>query len=337
MRTDGRTSAPDACICLGAGRRPLPEQNRALLIRMTHLYLCEGMSTYRIAQLTGLDRQRVARLLRKAGVPLRPYGAGGIAAERRRGDPPNLAEILTDLYVYRHLTIAQIGALLGIPKGTVRNRLRRYGIRVRTQGQWEREGRQVLPADVLWDLYGRDGLPADDIGRRLGTSRGVVLRNAHDLGVPVRTGGSVPRSGRSEIELINALYADELVDAVLAQHKIPRVPPGAPIWQRFPDPVPLSRQLVEDLYWCCGLGLNHIERLTGQPAQTVGGLMRRCGITRRHPGGLSPFLRRWRTGSPGDAYLPPGSTRPNPRIGSMPVSRPSQSERGPATNEGSDR
>jgi hypothetical protein len=108
----------------------------------------------------------------------------------------------------------------------------------------------------------------------------------------------VPRSGRSEIELVNALYADELVDAVLAQHKVPQVLPGGPIWQRFPDPVPLTRQLVEDLYWRCGLGLSHIELLTGQPAQTVGGLMRRCGITRRHPGGLSPFLRRWRTGSP---------------------------------------
>jgi hypothetical protein len=337
VRADGTTSAPDACICLRVGRRPRPEQNRALLIRMTHLYLCEGMSTYRIAQLTGLDRQRVARLLRKAGVPLRPYGAGGIQAVRRRGDPPNLAEILTDLYVDRHLTIAQVGALLGIPTGTVRNRLRRYGIRVRTQGQWEREGRQVIPADVLWDLYGRDGLPADDVGRRLGTSRKVVLRNAHDLGVPVRTGGSVPRSGRSEIELVNALYADELVDAVLAQHKIPRVQPGSPIWQRFPDPVPLTRQLVEDLYWRCGLGLNHIELLTGRPAQTIGSLMRRCGITRRHPGGLSPFLRRWRTGSPGDAHLPPGSTRPNPRIGPMPLSRPSQSERGPTTKKGADR
>ena len=278
-------------------------------MRMTHLYLCEQQSTYRIAQITGIDRQRVTRLLRKASVPLRRSGAGATQPPRRRGDPPNLTEILPELYVHQHLTVAQIGALLGIPTGTVRNRLRRYGIRLRTQGAWEREGRQVIPAEVLWDLYGRDGLPADDVGRRLGTSRKVVLRNAHDLGFPVRTGGSVPRSGPREIELVSALYADELVDAVLAQHKIPRVPAGGPIWRRFPEPIPLTRQLVEDLYGRCGLGLNHIELLTGQPAQTVAGLMRRCGITRRHPGGLSPFLRRWRTGSAGDKRLSPGDTR----------------------------
>jgi hypothetical protein len=317
VRADGMTTTTDECRCLTAARGPLPEQDRALLVRMTHMYLCEEMSTYRIARITGLDRQRVTRLLRKAKVPLRRKGAGATQPPRRRGELPMLPEILTELYIRRHLTIRQIGQLLGIPTATVRNRLRRYRIRTRTQGAWEREGRQVISADVLWNLYSREGLSADDVGRILGASRKVILRNAHDLGFPVRTGGSEPRSGPREIELVNALYADELVNAFLTQHKIPRVPPGGPIWQRFPEPVPLTRQLVEDLYWRCGLGLNHIELLTGQPAQTIGGLMRRCGITRRHPGGLSPFLRRWRTGSTGDDYLPPGSTRPNPRIGRM--------------------
>jgi hypothetical protein len=34
--------------------------------------------------------------------------------------------------------------------------------------------------------------------------------------------------------------------------------------------------------------------LTGQPAMTVRGFMRRAGIPLRHPGGRTPFLRRWR-------------------------------------------
>ena len=275
----------------------MPQQDQRLIIRLRHLYLCEQLLTYRIGQITGLDRQRVARLLRKAKVPLRRNGAGASQPPRRHGDPPNLPEILTELYVQRHLTIRQIGTLLGIPTATVRNRLRRYGIRTRTQGAWEREGRRVLPTDVLWGLYGRERLSADDVGRILGASRKVVLRNAHDLGFPVRTGGVAAWSGPSEIELVNALYADELIDAVLAGHKIARVPAGGPIWQRFPRPVPLTKQLVEDLYWGCGVGLSHIELLTGQPAQTVGRLMGRYEITTRPPGGLSPFLRRWRTGS----------------------------------------
>jgi len=277
--------------------------------RLAHLYVCDGLSTYRIGQVTGLDRQRVARLLRRAGVTLRPRGAGGRRPERRRGDPPDLPEILAALYVHRHLTTEQAGAVLGIPSRTVRDRLRRYGICPRTRGGWERGQRRVLPASALWDLYCRDGLSADEVGRRLDTTRTVVLRNAHDLGLPVRMGGCVPLPGPAEIELVSALYADELVCAVLAEHQIPQVPAGGPIWQRFPQPVPLTRRLVEDLYGRCGAGLHHIELLTGQPAMTVRGFMRRTGITPRHRGGRSPFLRRWRArAGPG---LPPDSRRSN--------------------------
>jgi hypothetical protein len=196
----------------------------------------------------------------------------------------------------------------------VRDRLRRYGICPRTRGGWEREQRRVLPASVLWDLYCRDGLSADEVGRRLGTTRTVVLRNAHDLGLPVRMGGCVLLPGPAEIELVSALYADELVGAVLAEHRIRQVPAGGPVWQRFPQPVPLTRRLVEDLYGRCGAGLHHIELLTGQPAMTVRGFMRRTGITPRHRGGRSPFLQRWR------ASARPGLC-PNSRPRSWPPAR----------------
>ena len=261
-------AASPGAACLFCGVPCIPDSTDVSWL--AHLYLCAGLSTYRIAGLTGLDRQRVTRRLRRAGVTLRPRGAGGTRPERRHGDPPDLADLLTGLYLQRRLTIAQAGTLLGIPARTLRDRLRRYGIPARTRGGWERQDRRVLPPEELWDLYSRDGLSADDVGRKLGASRKAVLRNAHDQGLPVRVGGAVRQSGPAEIELVSALYADALVDAVLAEHKIPRVPAGGPIWQRFPEPVPLSRQLVADLYWRCGVGLNHIELLTGQPGADRG-------------------------------------------------------------------
>ena len=212
--------------CLRCGAPCVPATTDASWL--AHLYLCAGLSTYRIAQLTGSDRQRVTRCLRRAGVPLRSRGVGGTRPERRHGDPPDLAEVLTGLYVRQRLTIAQAGALLGIPARTVRDRLRRYGIQARTRGGWEREDRRVLPPGALWDLYSRDGLSADDVGRKLEASRKAVLRNAHDQGLPVRVGGAVRQSGPAEIELISALYADALVDSVLSGHKIPRVPGRRP-------------------------------------------------------------------------------------------------------------
>ena len=138
-------------------------------------------------------------------------------------------------------------------------------------------------------------MTADEVGKLVGTSRSTVLRSAHAFGVPVRTGGPAPLSGPGEIELVRALYEDDLIASVLHAHDIRRVPPGGPIWERFPEPVPLSTPLVKDLYWNCGAGLSHIELLTGQPAMTVRGYMRRQGIPLRHPGGRTPFMRRWRT------------------------------------------
>jgi transcriptional regulator with XRE-family HTH domain len=263
---------------------------------LRHLYLCQERSTYEIAGRTGLDRQRVTRLLRKSGASLRPRGADRRRPLRRVGDPPNLPELMRDLYEDAKLSSRQVSAILGIPERTVRDRLHRYGITPRTRGRCNREDRKTVPAEVLQALYSDLGLTAAEVGERLGISGNTVLRGAHALGIPVRSGGAVPLSGPGEIELIVALYADPLVAAVLTTYGIARVPAGGSLADRFPMPVPLTTPLVKDLYWACGTGLNHIELLTGQAAGSVRGFMRRAGIPLRPPGRRTPFLRRWRTG-----------------------------------------
>jgi hypothetical protein len=278
-------SAPQAAPVDGAG------QDTA---RLAHLYVCQGLSTYAIGRITGVDRQRIARILRQGGVPVRPRGAGRLRPVRR-DDPPGLPQFLADLYQAGRLSSPQIAALTGMPERTVRDRLRRYGIGIRTRGGWNREDRRLVPTEILDALYTQLGLTADEVGGRLGVSRSTVLRSAHALGVPVRVGGIIPVPGPEEIELVDALYADPVIAAVLRAHGIPAVPPGAPICQRFPYPVPLTTPLVKDLYWECGAALDHIELLTGQPAMTVRGFMRRASIPLRHPGGRSPFMIRWRS------------------------------------------
>jgi hypothetical protein len=133
--------------------------------------------------------------------------------------------------------------------------------------------------------------------RAVGISADKVLRAAHAHGMPVRSGGRVPLLGTErEIELIRALYADPLIDAALTAYAIAPVPPVGPISERFPMPVQLTTPLVKDLYWGCGVGLHHIELLTGQAAGTVRGFMRRAGIPLCPPAGQTPFMRRWRAG-----------------------------------------
>ena len=80
---------------------------------LAHLYLCRGLSTYAIGGITGLDRQRVTRMLRRAGVPLRPRGAGRLRP-LRRDDPPGL-------------TVDEVGRMLGVARNTVLAALRVSG------------------------------------------------------------------------------------------------------------------------------------------------------------------------------------------------------------------
>ena len=268
--------------------------------RLAHLYLCRELSTYRIAELTGLDRQRVTRALHRAGVPLRARERR-LRPLRRLADPPNLPQLVAELYETKKPSSRDIAVVTGVPERTIRDRLLRYGIRIRSRGGWNREDRRTLPEGELRELYEQLGMTASQVGMLVGASRNTVLRSAHALGIPVRLGGAVALSGPDEIELVKALYEDEFIGSVLQAYDVPPVPPGGPIWARFPEPIPLSAPLVKDLYWHCGAALNHIELLTGQPAMTVRGFMHREGIPLRPPAGRSPFLRRWRTGLADDA------------------------------------
>ncbi len=284
----------------GSGQ-PLSDTDLTELV--SHLYLCEGLSTYRIGAATGIDRQRVGHMLARAGVPVKPKGAG-----RRRAvdeDRAALDEAMERLYTAAGLSCGQISAITGVSQRTVRDRLSARGVRMRTKGRLNREDRVTVPADDLIALYVTAGLSAADTGRLLGVSGQIVLRAAHDAGLPVRVGGPEPSHGPGEIELVDALYADPLVRQALTRHRIARRPAGGPIWQRFPVPVPVTAELAEELYVTCGLGVRHIELLTGQPAQTILRLLCAQGVTRRPAGGRSPFMRRWRAGlqnSSGDSH-----------------------------------
>jgi len=259
---------------------------------VSHLYDCQGLSTYEIAKVAGISRQRVGRVLHRAGVPVKPRGAG-----RRR--PPDaqqaaLTDLAVRLYLGSNLSSGQISALIDMPERTVRGRLRARGVRMRTRGRSNRQDRAAAPVETLAQLYVLAGLTAAETGRRLGVPGRVVLRTAHDQGLPVRIGGPEPRHGPGEIELIDALYADPLVRQALSRHGVAMRPGKGPIWQRFPVPEQVTPDLAEELYMSCGLGLRHIELVSGQPAETIRALLHGQDIKLRTPGGRSPFMRRWR-------------------------------------------
>ncbi len=173
---------------------PLPE-------RAAHLYACRMLSTYKIAAVTGTDRQRITRMLRKAGITVKPYGAG----RRRAAEDERLDQLMARLYRDERMPSPQIARLTGVSERTVRDRLRARGVPLRTRGRHNREDRTAISPGDLTTLYVQDGLSAAEIGKMLGVSRKIVLRSAHDQGLPVRVGGPPPASGPSEIELLRRL------------------------------------------------------------------------------------------------------------------------------------
>jgi hypothetical protein len=259
-----------------------------------HAYLCRQRSVRLIADESGLSRARVSAVVRMLGAPIAERGAGRPRPWTRVADPPDLRDLLIQWYCRERRSCTDIAAMLGVDARTVRNRLQTFGIPRRSKGSHNREDRQELDREHLRHLLIDAGLTARAISLRTGAPYPAVLRSAHDYGLPVRLGGPPPRDGPADIELIHALYADPQVRAVLRSHHIPRVAPGAPLWERFPEPTDLPETLLAALYVDCGLSTTQIELLTGHPRPTVLRHMRSYGIPRRPAGGRAPFWSRWR-------------------------------------------
>jgi predicted HTH domain antitoxin len=265
----------------------------ALPERAVHLYACQMLSTYKIATITGTDRQRVTRLLRESGATVSPSGTGR-RLTRRTADDERLERLMVSLYQEQRMPSLQIAELTGLSEYTVRSRLRARGVPIRTRGSYNREDRAMISSDDLTALYLQAGLSAEEVADLLGVSRKVVLRSAHDQGLLVRLGGAPPSRGPAEIELLAVLYSDPDVLRVLDRHGVPVVATPGPIWERFPVPHELTTGLVTDLYEGCGLSLPHIELLTGRPMAAARSLLLTAGIQLRPAGGRCPFMRRWR-------------------------------------------
>src|SRR6266545_2939371 len=109
---DGHIPDPGVCDAASACAY-CPDGGREPAAPARHLYLCRGLSTYVIAGISGIDRQRVTRLLRRAGVPVRPRGAGRLRPVRRN-DPPGLPQLMARLYEVERLGSAQVAMLTGL-------------------------------------------------------------------------------------------------------------------------------------------------------------------------------------------------------------------------------
>ena len=269
--------------------------DEAFSLKVREFYEQDEMSMRQIAATLQVPRRWIAQALHDSGVAVSSRGAGRRRRRSRVIQPPMLRETLVRLYVQERLTRAEVATKLDVPESRVRTWLRDLNLPVRSRGGMSREDRKRLPKKPLIALYVKEEMSADRVGERLGSTRRVVLASAHEHGVPVRPGGLSDNT--RAVVVLDALYNDPQVVAILHRYAVPIVYHSGAATDRFPQPVRLTAEILMDLYVGCGLSAMQIELVTGQPAATVRRQLLSAGVPPRPAGGLAPFTRRAREAS----------------------------------------
>ena len=270
--------------------------------RVAGMYREQEVSASEIARRLNVPDSRVLAALHREGVqidPARREAAVRAASARRAGTVPPLpveiAERAVHYYRDQGWSYERVAEHLGTTFGKVRAELRRRGIPAHERavtGPASRAGRTQAPVERLRKLYVESEWSAQDVAAQLDSTTQVVLRTGHAHGVPIRQ-SSGNAAAMSAVAVIDGLYQDQQISQVLDRHAVPRRPAGGDIAVRFPQPIPLTAQLLEELYHGAGCSSPQIELLTGQAQVVVRQTMRRLGIDLR-PEHSSPALQRLR-------------------------------------------
>lgn len=256
-------------------RRLPPEVDREVL---ADLYVARRLEHAEIAARYGVAKGEVRRRLAELGVRRpRPVRVAPPAAELRA------------LYQDEGLSLQAIRARYRVGYRAASKWLRDAGIEIRPASSTA--GRRRLPVGELRRLYVEAECSAAEVGARLGTGSGVVLRALHENSLPVRPIGA-RQVDPMRLRWLAELYADADVTAALAAFGVPLRPQSGPLGVRFPDPGPPQVALLARLYVAVGLSTPMIELVTGVPAGRVRRELLAAGIELRPGRGASPWRRR---------------------------------------------
>ena len=288
---------------------------------LRRLYVVEQWSTADLKARYRVGSPTVRRWLLAAGIAIRPRGSGGFRRQLVAPPRQELAELGQNLWA------PEIAKRLGVSAATVRRWFAEAELTPPSGSLRNRPRGALTPvqrptADRLQQLYVQEGLSipgvklyvesewsAEDVAARLDSAVHVVLRTGHAHGVPIRQGGGGGPAVTVAVALIDSLYRDEQISEVLDRHAVPRRPAGGDIAVRFPDPVPMTAQLLDELYHGAGCSSSQIELLTGHPPHPAA----RAGACRERRGEGDPQGRARRpVGEVELADLPGGTLRDEP-------------------------
>lgn len=291
--------------------------------RFEKLY-ASGVAYEELAAEFGISSFRVRRAIRAFGLPLRPthrqldisdrsleslvrrgLSDEDIAAKyevavhqvrqrRRRAGirrPTHAPDIpVTRARLERLLACGQTRAAIAtrqhVALATVTRWCAHYGLDVGYHRATPATGVEFDPKE-LRRLYVTEQWSTKQIGAELGVDPGLVAFALHSCRIPVRR----PGNSHASVVLLDELYGDPDVVAVLERHGVPLRPRAGSLSRRFRRPPALTEKLVIELYTDVGLSATDISLLTGHSAAQVLDMLRRTGTPAR-PGSRSPWYQR---------------------------------------------
>lgn len=256
-------------------------------VTLTDLYVDQRLDDEQIGRRYRIPTDRIRRRRRELGV-VRPTPTG----PRPHPAPP--AADLRQHYCHDQLTLVQVAKLYQTSGPVVRRWLVDAGIAVAPRTT--RATRRQLNSGLLRQLYLDREWSAEQIAVDQDVTLTLVLRTLHEHGVAVRPGGRPPSRGTAvpmDPRLV-ALYQDVEVTELLRRYRIPRREQTGTITERFPSPVPISTPFLRAAYITVGLSCQHLEWLTGHPAEQILTLLHDNGIAVRAAGAFSPWLLKYR-------------------------------------------
>jgi len=158
--------------------------------RLKELYEERGLSQAQIAELYGCDPTTISNKMHAYGIPSRTLSAAAIL---QRGVNIPRGE-LEDSYEKQSLSIREIARLYGYADGTVRNQMRKYGIK----------GRSMSKASTIYPKRNFSGDPKEKaylIGFRLGD---LHVRMPHENSEIILVECSSTR--QEQVDLIKSLF-----------------------------------------------------------------------------------------------------------------------------------
>lgn len=141
---------------------------------LTRLYVREQKTLYGIAKIFGCSTGKVYSRCKKYGINLRLSRASQLKGLNK--------EVLKKLYITERKPTTQIAKMFSCSPGTIWNRCRQYGIKLRPSSV----KKITITKSALQKVYVKERIPVKEVEKRFSCSHTTIFQRCMQYGIPFR-------------------------------------------------------------------------------------------------------------------------------------------------------